>query len=222
MKIMVASCSVVYTGRGDTKLPQGVRAIIVKDDGSVSVHNDKSNKPLNYMGKDNVLTETFEGSLRVWTFDTRKESLRVELHDVISETGFILDIDDAGLIRDGTENQLQAWIADNPEVLGKDFSFLNREFPTGAGPVDILTLDPDGCYVVVEVKRVATTPAVYQTIRYVEALREREGFENVYGIIAAVDLRPSLIALAEKKKIRCVVVPPDWNDNTPDNVNDAE
>ena len=49
MKILVADCRVEYDGRGKSVLSSGKRAIILKNDGSVSVHNEVGNKPLNYM-----------------------------------------------------------------------------------------------------------------------------------------------------------------------------
>jgi RecB family endonuclease NucS len=213
MRIVVASCSVVYSGRGDTKLAQGVRAIIIKDDGAISIHNDKSNKPLNYMGKGNVLTEETVDGCQVWYFDARKESLRVTLHEIISDTNFDLMVDDEGLVRDGTENHLQAWLADHPEVLGEGFTFVQREFPTGAGAVDLLVRDAEGKPVAVEVKRVAMPTSVYQALRYVDALKEQESFSEVTGMVVAVDLRPNMISLAQKRGIRTVEVSANWNNN---------
>ena len=210
MRIVVASCSVIYTGRGDTKLPQGVRALIIKDDGSISIHNDKSNKPINYMGKDNVHTESIIDDITVWHFDTRKENLQVHIHELISDTNFELDIDDAGLIRDGTEDQLQAWLADNVWVFGPGCTLVSREYPTGAGPVDILIRDENGTPIAVEVKRIAMLGAVDQANRYVEALRQIEGFENTKGMVAALDIRPNTIKLAERRKIECVTIPSSW------------
>lgn len=211
MKIIIADCSVVYTGRGDTTLGRGVRAIMIKDDGSISIHNDASNKPLNYMGKGNVLTIEEQEDIKIWSFDTRKESLQVYIHHLISENGFSLDLDDEGLVRDGTENQLQAWLAENPSVFGEGCTLVQREFPTGAGPVDILIQDKDGNYIAVEVKRVAMLPAVDQVRRYVEALKSTEGYEGTTGLIAALDVRPNTITLANKRGIPYVIIPGDWN-----------
>lgn len=207
MRIVIASCSVIYTGRGDTTLAQGVRAIMIKNDGAVSIHNDLGNKPLNYMAKGNVLTETVYDDHTVWSFDTRKESLQITLHNIISDSLFGLDLNSEGLVRDGTEPQLQAWLAANPEVLGEGYSLVQREYPTGAGPVDLLVLDAEGNPVAVEVKRVAMLSAVDQTRRYVEALKNRPGFENVRGLLVALDVRPNTVTLAEKRGLDYLVIP---------------
>lgn len=210
MRIIIASCSVIYTGRGDTTLPEAVRAIMIKDDGSISIHNDKSNKPLNYMGKGYVLTETQENGYTKWAFDTRKESLQILLNTIFSDTDHQLDLEDTGLVRDGTENHLQAWLAENPEALGEGFTLVSREYPTGQGPVDLLVLDAEGNPVAVEVKRIAMLGAVDQASRYMEALKDLEGFGNVRGMVAALDIRPNTVKLATKRSIECVTLPSDW------------
>lgn len=212
MRIVIASCSAIYTGRGDTKLKQATRAIMFKDDGSISIHNDKSNKPLNYMGKGNVFTETIEDDVVIWTFDTRKESLEIQMHEIISDTAFDLDLDDPGLIRDGTEDHLQEWLADNTEVLGAGYTLVKREYDTGAGPIDLLVLDELGRPVGVEVKRVAMLGSVDQATRYLTALQEIEGFEDVRVMVAGLDIRPNTIKLAEKRHVQCFTLPENWKD----------
>lgn len=200
MRIVISDCSVVYTGRGDTTLKRAVRAILIKSDGAISIHNDVGNKPLNYMGKDNVFTESIDDDgVILWTFDTRKdhlfnesiddngnivlnfktrkvnereqESLTVKMHEVISDTEHLLD-DKEKLVKDGTEKHLQEWIAANPECLGEGWSFVQREFETGDGPVDLLVRDDSGNYVAVEVKRTAMLSSVDQLGRYVTAIKE--------------------------------------------------
>jgi RecB family endonuclease NucS len=213
MRIVIASCSAIYTGRGDTELAEAVRAIIFKDDGSISIHNDKSNKPLNYMGKDNVFTESIENGLLSWYFDTRKESLRIDMHQIISDTAYALELDGPGLVRDGTEDHLQAWLSDNTEVLGNGFTLVSREYQTGAGPVDLLVRDTEGNPVVVEVKRVAMLGSVDQALRYRNSLQEVEGFEKTRGIVAALDIRPNTFKLAEKRGIECIELPPTWKNS---------
>lgn len=211
MRVVVADCSVIYTGRGDTKLPRAVRALIVKSDGSVSVHNDRGTKPLNYMGKDCALTITSEEDYDMWSFDTRKESLQVKMYQIYSDSLLPLERSPEDVLeRDGTESQLQEWIAANPECVGEGFTFVSREYPTGAGPVDILMKDAEGVFVAVEVKRVAMLGAVDQVSRYVEALKRDSGFTEVYGLIAALDVRPKTQDLAQKRGINWVTVPRSW------------
>lgn len=219
MKLTVARCSVSYTGRGDTLLPEAVRVIIVKSDGAVSIHHDLGNKPLNYMGKDNVFTEMEGDDALYWNFDTKiksdrtrvTENLQIRITEILSQVDLPVDVDNSVLLRDGTEHQLQAWLTDHPEALGEGYTFVQREFPTGAGPVDLLVQDANGVPVAVEVKRVAMLGAVDQATRYISALRELDGFEDTKAIVAALDIRPNTQKLADKRGVRTVVLPKYWN-----------
>src|SRR3982751_880702 len=50
MRLLVARCEVTYTGRLTARLPEAVRLLILKADGSVLVHDDAGGfKPLNWM-----------------------------------------------------------------------------------------------------------------------------------------------------------------------------
>jgi RecB family endonuclease NucS len=207
MRIVVAVCEITYEGRGSTHLPKATRAIFIKADGAVSIHQDSGTKPLNYMGAGNTMNETRRGRQRTWTFTMKKESILIKISKIISDQTVLLEGADPGLSRERTEHHLQAWIANNPECLGDGFTFVAREYPTGAGPVDLLMRDAEGRYVAVEVKRVAMLGAVDQTSRYVEALNSSGELGTVLGMVAALDIRPRTVALAEKRGFTCVVVP---------------
>ena len=220
MRIVIANCSAVYTGRGDTTLSPAIRAIIIKNDGAVSIHPDTGNKPLNYMGKDNIFTEEKFDDSAIWTFDTSKESLTITLHEVVSDSDHQLDLDAEGVVTDGTEKHLQEWLAENPETIGKGFTLVEREFQTGNGPVDLLMQDSEGNYLAVEVKRVATLNAVGQVKRYVDAMLDSGLYGDVRGLIVALDIRPKTLKLAERRGIECVNVESAWKVRDRANVSD--
>ena len=210
MRIIVADCSVIYEGRGSTFLGRAVRMIMVKDDGSVSVHNDKSNKPLNYMGGKVISSQGKDSAGNdVWFFEARNETIQVTIYDVVSDVNYGLTLDDPGLVRDGTEGHLQEWLADNVTSMGDDFIFVEREHRAGSGAVDLLCRDSKGL-VAVEVKRTALLGVVYQTVRYVDAIREANPDVQVRGLIAALDIRPNTEKLALKKDLDMFIVPASW------------
>ena len=63
MRLLVARCEVVYTGRLTARLAEAVRLIVLKTDGSVLVHDDSGGyKPLN------CIRRVFrpEGGFRRW------------------------------------------------------------------------------------------------------------------------------------------------------------
>lgn len=211
MRVVTALCSAVYVGRGSTTLDEAVRAIIIKDDGSVAIHNDVSNKPLNYMNSKSVFTETKNGNKTVWVFDGRKETLQIFITTILQDVNVSLDKGLVGLKRDGTENHLQEWLADNINIFGEGYSFGGREYPTEVGPVDILLFKEENP-VVVEVKRVATPNSVYQVLRYVDALREAYPKNQVEGMVVALDLRPAMLSLAKKRGVDTLLIPSNWKE----------
>lgn len=214
VRLLIAECSVTYTGRGRTSLDVGTRLIMLKRDGSVSVHSDdRAYKPLNWMLSPCRLEETVDSENRlVWLFTARKETLEIVFHDVEVDFEHDWDADEPGLIREWTEPDLQAWIAANvPVVFGEGWVFVAREFPTGAGPVDLLVEDPTGLHVVVEVKRTAHMPAVDQLRRYVDAVNEiTDGSVRgpVRGVLAALEFKTATLNLAGKRNLECVEVQP--------------
>lgn len=209
MHIVVANLSAVYSGRGDSYLAPYNRIVIVKEDGSVSVHGEAGYKPMNYMMAPTELTETFEDGERVWTVEGKKESLTIYFHTVHEEIDFSLGTDDPGLKKESTEQHLQEWLSNNISTLGEDYSFVAREFQTGSGPVDILAKRA-GALVAVEIKRVAPMNTVGQVLRYMDALEEQFPQDRVEGLIAAVEVKDSTKKLARKKNIKCVELPEGW------------
>lgn len=250
MKIVIADCSAIYTGRGDTFLPRGIRVIMIKRDGTVSIHNDDGIKPLNYMKQAIFQESTTENGDMLWSFDSRKESLSITMYNIVSSNEESLIENDPGLVRDGTEDHLQEWLAKNVQILGDECNFSFREYPTGNGPVDILVLDKSRIPIAVEVKRTAMLSSVDQCRRYVEALKDeaetnteqqqmrfRElaeanssntsewwesiDFANTIGMIAAVDIRPKTLEHAEKKGIMTFTIPSDWRKSANNDHNDS-
>ena len=59
MRLVIARCQVDYAGRLTAHLPMATRLILVKADGSVSIHaDDRAYKPLNWMSPPCRITET--------------------------------------------------------------------------------------------------------------------------------------------------------------------
>jgi len=226
MRVIIADCSAVYSGRGDSTLERGTRAILIKSDGSVSIHNDNSNKPLNYMKTASQLVTVNGDGEEVWSFDARHELLQITIHRIHGsfEQQLLDRSNEPGLKVDGTEAQLQQWLFDHPEALGSGIVTLQREFQTGAGAVDILAVGADGSPIAVEIKRVAAAGAADQVRRYVENMSTlppvdfvapsgksyQLDFSRTTGLIAALDLRPKLLDLAMKRKLPTVAVPAYW------------
>jgi RecB family endonuclease NucS len=200
MRLVVADCSVDYSGRLDTHLPRATRLIMVKADGTVAVHADGSRvQPLNWMGSPNQLIEDEDR----WIVTNGKgEQLTIELYQVHYETEIEMG-DDPGLQKDGVETELQRLIAERVEVLGSGMELIRREYPTPVGPVDLLCRDDSGT-VAVEIKRRGEIGGVEQLTRYLEFLSRDERLAPVRGLLVAQLIKPQARLLAEDRGIACV------------------
>ncbi|MFI6844878.1 endonuclease NucS [Kitasatospora sp. NBC_00085] len=203
MRLVIARCSVDYAGRLSAHLPSATRLILVKADGSVSIHaDDRAYKPLNWMSPPCVLREA-DG---VWTVENKAgEKLIITLEEVLHDSSHELGVD-PGLIKDGVEAHLQELLADRMEVLGTGWSLIRREYPTAIGPVDILCRDSDGATVAVEIKRRGEIDGVEQLTRYLELLNRDPLLSPVKGIFAAQEIKPQARVLATDRGIGCVVL----------------
>ena len=75
-----------------------------------------------------------------------------------------------------------------------------------SGPVDLMCRDPQGGWVAVEVKRVATIESVEQLCRYLECIRVDPARAECRGILVAQTFKPQACTLAESRGIACAEV----------------
>ncbi|OWN59183.1 endonuclease NucS [Corynebacterium diphtheriae] len=213
MRLVIARCSVDYIGRLEAHLPMADRLIMVKADGSVSIHaDDRAYKPLNWMTPPCTLTETTHEesetgeSIPLWIVENKKgEQLRITIEALHSDMYYDLG-EDPGLQKDGVEAHLQELLAEHIETLGDGYSLVRREYPTPIGPVDILCRDDKGGSVAVEIKRRGGIDGVEQLSRYLELLNRDDLLAPVAGVFAAQHIKPQARTLAEDRGIRCVTL----------------
>jgi endonuclease len=192
-----------YVGRLSAHLPLATRLLMVKADGSVSVHaDDRAYKPLNWMSPPCRIEEA-PGVWRV--VNKAGEELRITLEEIFQDTSYELGID-PGLQKDGVEAHLQELLAANPGTLGEGYTLVRREYMTAIGPVDLLCRDAGGAAVAVEVKRRGEIDGVEQLTRYLELLNRDPLLSPVAGVFAAQEIKPQARVLAEDRGIRCVFV----------------
>lgn len=206
MRLVIARCSVDYAGRLTAHLPSALRLLLLKADGSVSIHaDDRAYKPLNWMSPPCVLKE--EGD--VWTVENKGgEKLIITLEEVLHDSSHELGVD-PGLIKDGVEAHLQELLADRMEVLGAGWKLIRREYPTAIGPVDLLCRDAQGVTVAVEIKRRGEIDGVEQLTRYLDLLNRDPLLAPVKGVFAAQEIKPQARVLAGDRGIDCVLL--DYN-----------
>src|ERR1700685_101707 len=201
MRLIVARCEASYIGRTNTVLPEAVRLLMLKADGTFMVWADGGSpnvKPLNWMTPPTVLEEhrgpagpdrggaggdsagngaggdgpDGNGPLERLVVRKQRDDERVEISIAEVLADIEHDVDVvASLEKEGLERELQELLADAPEWCGEGFRLVRREWPTDIGPVDLMCRDSEDEWIAVEIKRIATMESVQQLTRYLERIR---------------------------------------------------
>jgi RecB family endonuclease NucS len=202
MRLLVARCEVLYTGRLTARLPEAVRLLMFKADGSFLVHDDAGGfRPLNWMTPPTVVEEG-DGRIVVRKRAGKSEDrLEIRVTELVSDVTHDMG-KSAALQKDGVERHLQEELAARPAALGQRLQLVRREWPTDIGPVDLMCRDEKGDRVAVEIKRIGTIDAVEQLTRYLERIE----IEGCRGVLAAQSIKPQARTLAEARGIHCVEI----------------
>jgi RecB family endonuclease NucS len=215
MRVMIATCSVDYSGRLNAHLPLAKRLLIAKQDGSILIHSDGgSYKPLNWMSPPCTLSEIEPddvqlnaGVTMVWQVTHQKTAdlLVLSIHEVHEDVHYELG-EDPGLIKEGVEAELQRLVADDLNCIGEGLTLVRREYPTAIGPVDVLATHRAGGTVAIEIKRRGEIDGVEQLTRYRELLQRDPHLRPVRAVFAAQEISPQARTLASDRDIDCVVL----------------
>jgi RecB family endonuclease NucS len=212
MRLIVARCEVSYVGRLTTTLPQAIRLLMIKADGTFMVWADGGGpnvKPLNWMTPPTVMEEQRDADGRLTGLIVRRQRqddrVEIALAEVISDIEHELD-SASSLEKEGVEREIQELLAEQPQWCGEGLRLVRREWPTDIGPVDLMCRDGDEEWVAVEIKRIATIDAVEQLTRYLERIRLDPAFQSCRGVLAAQQIKPQARVLANARGIDCVEV----------------
>ncbi|WP_302083387.1 endonuclease NucS [Salinibaculum rarum] len=183
-----AECEVEYEGRkgAESYLAPGDRHIIAKQDGALKVDRSSGVDPVNW-----------QRSGATFTVERADETVLLRArHPSPTEvvTIYLLDVHrisvDAGvqdgktLQLNGTEEDIHAYIEENPEDVEAGLRIVEHERETPDGVIDFWARDAEGHSVVIEVKRrQATHENVQQLSRYVTRFRDTN--PNIRGILVA-------------------------------------
>jgi RecB family endonuclease NucS len=228
VRLIIAQCSVDYTGRLSAHLPLATRLIMIKADGSLLIHSDSGTKALNWMSAGSKMSQWVQesdsdgGSYKPlnwmsppcrlaeedgrWVVTGKSgETLTITIEEILSDSSYDLGID-PGLVKDGVEAHLQELLAVQLGLLGEGWRLVRREYPTPIGPVDLMCRDGAGISVAVEIKRRGEIDGVEQLTRYLELLNRDPLLAPVQGVFAAQEIRPQARTLAADRGIRCVTL----------------
>ncbi len=215
MRLVIADCSVDYSGRLTAHLPKARRLLMLKGDGSILIHSETgSYKPLNWMNPPcNYSThepdeeQLGNGVKEIWRVSQAKTAdiLWVQIYEIHTDINHELG-KDPGLIKDGVEAHLQELLAAQIELIGAGSQLVKREYMTPIGPVDILAKDSSGQSVAIEIKRRGEIDGVEQLTRYLELMNRDAALSPVRGIFAAQEIKSQARTLAEDRGIECLIL----------------
>jgi RecB family endonuclease NucS len=188
MVVLLGRCRVEYDGRAASSLDAGNRLVVTKPDGTILVHTETGQKPVNWQPPGCTHEGSIvDGELVVESQrSTPEEELIVRFERIDQVTAY----DGTGasdVSVSGTEADLKERILDDPSLIEEGFEPRVTERETPAGAVDIYGRDAEENAVAIELKRRRVGPdAVSQLNRYVETLEEE--------LHAGVELRGILVA----------------------------
>jgi len=209
MRLIVARCEVRYSGRLNAVLPQALRLLMVKADGSFMVHADSGGyKPSNWMTAPTVIEEGPDRIVVRKRAGESEDRLEIDIAEIVSDVTHDMGppAQAGALEKDGVERDLQEALAAAPAFCGEGFRLVRREWPTDIGPVDLMCRDCDDEWVAVEIKRVGTIDAVEQLSRYLERIRLDPALTSCRGVLAAQSIKPQARVLAQSRGLTCVEV----------------
>jgi RecB family endonuclease NucS len=186
MRLLVARCEVHYSGRLTAVLPEALRLIMIKADGSVMVHADSGGyKPSNWMTAPTIVEE--EPDRLVVRKVKGEDQLDIRIAEIVSDVTHDMG-EAAALEKDGVERHLQELLAEQVHWCGEGFRLVRRE------------------WIAVEIKRIGTIDAVEQLCRYLERIRLDPALAGCRGILAAQEVKPQARVLAEARGLCWVEV----------------
>jgi hypothetical protein len=211
VRLIVARCEVSYAGRLTTVLPEAVRLLMIKADGTFMVWADGGGavKPLNWMTPPTVVEFEHDDDGRLSGLVVRRQRgedrVEISVTEVLSDVEHELDTQ-TGLEKEGVERELQELLAAAPQWCGEGLRLVRREWPTDIGPVDLMCRDTADEWIAVEIKRVGTIDAVEQLSRYLERIQLDPAMGSCRGVLAAQSIKPQARVLAQARGIECVEV----------------
>src|ERR687895_1537933 len=119
MRLIVARCEVTYSGRLSARLPEALRLLMLKADGSVMVHADTGGyKPQNWMTPPTVIEEEPDRIVVRKRAGATEDRLDIRIAEVVSDVTHDMG-EAAALEKDGVERDLQEALAAAPVWCGE-------------------------------------------------------------------------------------------------------
>ncbi len=175
--VLVASCSVSYSGRTGSQLGEGERLVLVKRDGCVLVHRALDYKPINWQPSGCIIQASIDGDhLALKAVRPNPLETLILTIDRVHFLGTFSLRDEAEFYLHATEDDMQRAIILQPDIIEPGLTIIDFEKKVLPGFVDVYASDVEGNTVVIEIKRdSAGIPAVKQLAEYLKYLSPPPG-----------------------------------------------
>ena len=187
MLLVMGECMVDYQGRARPLLDWGERLILIKQDGTVLVHQPVMREPVNWQPTGSISEFKIKNDQLVISCRHLRpaEKMKVTFRQLKLVTATTL-VDRANLIIAGMEIDVVNQIISNPTIIEEGLRIVKREKPVKTGSIDLFGFDKNHIPVVIEVKRsVATISSIHQLRMYVKDIKKDRKEPKVRGILCA-------------------------------------
>ncbi|MEM4257295.1 MAG: endonuclease NucS [Candidatus Diapherotrites archaeon] len=193
--VIIGSCEVDYFGRATSKLKLGKRLVLIKGDGSVSIHQNRLVRPTNYMLSTKIGCDLGESCLLIKAQRQKPlEFLRINFFSIDELVRHSIELSD-DLRLSGSERDLNEALMQDLSIIEDGLKPINQQQHFRKGICDIVAQDSKGSFVVIELKRrTADFDAVTQLHRYVQEVNKIKGVKT-RGILLAPDIRKRALEL---------------------------
>lgn len=196
--MIVGECSADYVGRATSKLDSGTRLVLLKGDGSISIHQNRLVRPVNYMVNTKVSTKATSTGLKLVAKRLHpSEQLSILFTEIQNVTAYDFG-NEIDIRLSGSEAHLRDMLMNDLSFIEPGLKPINKEEMFRKGVVDIIAQDTKGRLVVIELKRrQADYACVTQLERYMRQVKQLKGIET-RGILLAPSIRKTALELLNK------------------------
>ncbi len=204
--IVVGKMHAQYVGRSTSRLTEGDRVLIIKNDRSVLLHRPTGYEPVNWQPPGVVINAqiTVEGLELECSRKSPPEVLRIVITEVYSAEAYRL-IDKGEFTIHAREEDMKLAIINSPDMIEPGLKILETERRVGDEYIDILAVDSDGQLVVIEIKRRrGTRQDVEQVIHYASMVEKELGKKTRKILVApSISREAASLAMALKVEYKC-------------------
>lgn len=187
MLILAGDCMIDYKGRARSFLDWGERIIMIKQDGTLLVHQSEMREPINWQPSGSKMEFKIKENKLVLQSINKKpqEKMNIKFRNIQFIIATSLK-DKAKLIISGMETDFVNQIINDPSVIEEGLRVAKKEKHVKSGMIDLFCYDKNHTPVIIEVKRsLANISSVHQLRMYVKDIKRDIDKANVRGILCA-------------------------------------